>query len=129
MGDMAYDADNAEECREALWELQELLFKHREKKKFVFTKKDYPNEPNYVLYQNNLMEEGMSSTQRKNMAKKRYAAAKQAKKGDTIVCAGCGCSLVKTHYAQAFCKEKIQGRSTCKDFYYNWDQNYLSITK
>ena len=47
----------------------------------------------------------------------RYNAAKQAKTGETITCAGCGKGFKKKSYQQAFCSNK--GKGNCKDTYWN----------
>lgn len=63
----------------------------------------------------------MTDTQ-KVEAQDRYSLNKAAKVGDTIECACCGKSLVKTNYQQAFCppiKGRHGKRYKCKDQYWN----------
>lgn len=115
-GQGAYDADEAAFARAGLLELQALLFS----KPAPLNKRHYPNEPAYMLHQNQLMEDGMSDSARKELAMGRYAHAKKAKVGDTIACPGCGKHMTKASYQHVYCKDKVRGRSNCKDFINNW---------
>lgn len=119
----AYDADEAAFARAGRLELRELM---RKTASAELSKKHYPNEPAYLLHQNQLMEDGMTDAVRKELAMGRYAHAKQARVGETIACPGCGLQMVKTTYQQVYCKDKVRGRSNCKDFINNWfDPNRL----
>ena len=46
-----------------------------------------------------------------------YSANKASLVGDTCICPSCGSSFVKSHYQQAFCKNKPGTK--CKDKYWN----------
>lgn len=121
-GDGAFDADEASFARAALLELRALLTSAP----VTFNRKHFPNEPAYLLYQNQLMASGMSPTARKELAMGRYAHGKKAKVGDTIACPGCGAQMAKKSYQHLFCQNKVRGRSNCKDFINNWfDPNRL----
>ena len=85
-----------------------------------FTKKHYPNEPNHRLYQNRLMAKGITTEDRQRLTVIRLHDSAQAKVGDECVCCGCGEKFIKKSYQQRYCKEKIRGKSSCKDFINNW---------
>lgn len=116
-GDGAYDCDEATYARAALLELRALLAAPAAA---AFTRKNYPREPMYMLHQNQLRADGMKDGERKELAMGRYAHAKAAKVGDSIACPGCGRVMPKTSYQHVFCKDKVAGRSNCKDFINNW---------
>lgn len=116
-GQGAFDADEWAIGRIALMELQAIFFKPAPNS---FTRKEYPREPMYMLYQNQLMEEGMSNKARKELSMARYVHAKKARVGEPIICPGCGAEMLKTTYQHVYCKDKIRGRSNCKDFINNW---------
>jgi hypothetical protein len=116
-GEGAFDADDASFCRAAALELRELL---AQPKSSQFTRARYPKEPLYALHQNALMVDGMSPSGRKELAIGRFAHAKKASVGEQITCPGCGTLQTKSSYQHVFCKDKVKGRSTCKDFINNW---------
>lgn len=116
-GEGAYDADESAFAREGLSEVRQLF---RASKAIAFTRKNYPGEPMHVLHQNTQMVAGLTTVERKALAQGHYAHAKAARVGDKVVCAGCGAEMVKASYQHAFCKDKVRGRSTCKDFINNW---------
>jgi len=116
-GQGAFDADEASFCAAAALELRELL---AQPKASDFTRKRYPNEPLYALHRNALMADGMSPSSRKELAMGRFGHAKKAKVGEQITCPGCGTLQTKASYQHVFCKDKVKGRSTCKDFINNW---------
>lgn len=116
-GDGAYDADESALAREGLSEVRKLFLAS---KAVAFTRKNYPGEPMHVLHQNTQMAAGLSTAERKALAQGHYAHAKAARVGDKVVCAGCGAEMAKASYQHAFCKDKVRGRSTCKDFVNNW---------
>jgi hypothetical protein len=51
--------------------------------------------------------------------KKAYLLSKAAKVGDLCICPSCGSEFTKTNYQQAFCKSLGEGRTVCKDHYWN----------
>jgi hypothetical protein len=116
-GEGAFDADEASFCRGALLEARELLFKPKASQ---FTRARYPKEPLYALHQNGLIVDGMSPSARKELAVGRFVHAKKASVGEQITCPGCGTQQTKSSYQHVFCKDKVKGRSTCKDFINNW---------
>jgi hypothetical protein len=116
-GEGAFDADEASLCRAALLELRELL---AQPKAGQYTRARYPKEPLYALHQNALMADGMSNPTRKELAMGRFAQARTAKVGEQIICPGCGTVQTKASYQHVFCKDKVKGRSSCKDFIHNW---------
>lgn len=120
MGDMSHDADEWAFARAGKKELGKLMY--GDKRAMVFTKEEFPNEPNYLLYQNTLMASGMTPEARQSQARERYKAAKEARVGEEFKCPGCNATVTKGSYQQTFCKEKIPGRSTCKDFFNNWER-------
>jgi len=52
-----------------------------------------------------------------SVSKKQYDFNKKAKVGTLCNCAACSKQFAKTHYAQAFCKNK--SGTVCKDRYWN----------
>lgn len=119
---MAAHADEWMEAMEDRAALRELLWGPKIKilsAQKSFTKAKYPNEPYYMLFQN-LQMVTMSTEERQLEALARMTHAENAKVGETIQCPGCSRELVKKSYQHKFCKEKIKGRSNCKDFINNW---------
>lgn len=85
-----------------------------------YTKKHYPNTPNHRLYQNLLVSEGYSEEQRRARILVFINSADRTPMHGTFRCAGCSEEVVKKHPTQRFCKEKIKGSSTCRDFVNNF---------
>jgi hypothetical protein len=128
MGQGAEDADGFFEGMAEREELRRLMFGPRvvvvtqgdTPPEEWYTKQNFPKEPHYMLYQNVLKANGMSTEDRQKLTFVRMQQAADAKVGEEIECCGCGRKVVKSSYQQKYCREKIHGRSNCKDFVNNW---------
>lgn len=59
-------------------------------------------------------------TDRIELLRNRYDAAKVAKRGSTISCPTCGKQHNKTSYQKVFCSNGSHGKGNCKDRYWNF---------
>ena len=74
----------------------------------------------HLIYQNKLMEAGMNGDKRRAVASELYHVNTAKKVKDACICPSCGGEFIKASYQQKFCKSKIKGRSSCKDFFHNF---------
>lgn len=85
---------------------------------------EYDYDPRYttthLIYQNKLMDSGMTGDQRRAVASELYHLNAAKKVKECCICPSCGDEFIKGSYQQKFCKSKIKGRSSCKDFFHNF---------
>jgi len=113
MGDMAEYYDDREDGSKE--ELQRLFgmgaaWQH----KYVY------QETPHLIYQNKLMDQGLTLEQRSDMAYEQYIKNGNMKVKQTCVCPSCGVEFIKGSYQQRFCKVKLKMQSSCKDFFHNF---------
>jgi hypothetical protein len=94
--------DESQECREDIWDLQEMLF-GRSTRTILTGRRSNSSQVIDSINLNNLIQ----------IKKERYIKATEAKTGSKIECANCGKSMTKKTYQTKFCKNK------CKDQYWN----------
>ena len=76
--------------------------------------------PKHLIYQNKLMDDGIGHDERVSMCAEQFNKNSIMKVGDKMNCPSCNIEFTKTHYQQKFCKSKVKGKSSCKDFFYNF---------
>ena len=74
----------------------------------------------HLIYQNELMEKGFSYDERVLMSANQFNINSELKVGNKMNCPSCNVEFVKSHYQQKFCKSKVKGKSSCKDFFHNF---------
>lgn len=112
MGNIADYYDDRDGSKE---ELYDLLFRNKR-----YTQHKTEQHTNHLIYQNKLMNDGLDYEQRKNLAYDVYNTNIKKKVKDNCTCPSCGVSFVKSSYQQKFCKSKVKGKSSCKDFFHNF---------
>lgn len=113
MGDMADYYDDAAECRIARIQFLEIWNDFRSQRVEV-------QETPHLIYQNHLMDKGLSYDQRADIAAELYHINAEKKVHEECICPSCGAEFIKSHYQQKFCKSKVRGKSSCKDFFHNF---------
>lgn len=74
----------------------------------------------HLIYQNHLMDAGLNLKKRQSIASEMYHVNTNKKVKDDCICPSCGAEFIKISYQQKFCKSKVKGKSSCKDFFHNF---------
>ena len=114
MGDMADQCDESMECAIARHEFDEMLqsYKNSREKHTQYT--------SHLIYQNHLMDCGLNLKMRQSIASELYHVNTAKKVKEYCTCPSCGAEFIKISYQQKFCKSKVKGKSSCKDFFHNF---------